>query len=66
MTTRAWLTDIQLEQYADKFEANDIEVSALESLTDADLQTMGIDSLGHRKKILEVAGAVSPSFFWSA
>ena len=46
-----WLAEIGLERYAPTFEENDIEVSVLRHLTDADLEKIGI-SLGHRRKIL--------------
>ena len=46
-----WLAKIGLERYARTFAENDIEVSVLRHLTDADLEKIGI-SLGHRRKIL--------------
>ena len=52
-----WLKKLGLEQYAQRFADNDIDVSVLPYLTDADLEKIGV-SLGHRRKIL----AQSPSF----
>jgi class 3 adenylate cyclase len=46
-----WLQKLGLEQYAQRFAENDIDVSVLRHLTDADLEKMGI-SLGHRRKML--------------
>ncbi len=46
-----WLAKIGLERYAPAFVENDIEVSVLRHLTDADLEKIGV-SLGHRRKIL--------------
>ena len=46
-----WLAKIGLEQYVPAFADNDIDVSVLPHLTDADLEKIGV-SLGHRRKIL--------------
>ena len=58
-----WLEKLNLGQYAQRFAENDIDVSVLRHLTDADLEKIGV-SLGHRRKILaaiaELPG-VSPS-----
>ena len=58
-----WLEKLNLGQYAQRFAENDIDVSVLRHLTDADLEKIGV-SLGHRRKILaaiaELASA-SPS-----
>ena len=58
-----WLEKLNLGQYAQRFAENDIDVSVLRHLTDADLEKIGV-SLGHRRKILaaiaELPGA-SPS-----
>ena len=58
-----WLEHLNLGQYAQRFAENDIDVSVLRHLTDADLEKIGV-SLGHRRKILaaiaELPGA-SPS-----
>jgi hypothetical protein len=52
-----WLQKLGLEQYAQRFAENDIDVSVLRHLTDDDLEKIGV-SLGHRRKML----APSPSF----
>jgi hypothetical protein len=46
-----WLQKLGLGQYAQRFSENDIDVSVLPHLTDADLEKIGV-SLGHRRKIL--------------
>ena len=46
-----WLAKIGLERYAPAFVENDIDVSVLRYLTDADLEKIGV-SLGHRRKLL--------------
>ena len=56
-----WLAKFGLERYAPAFADNDIDVSVLPHLTDADLEKIGV-SLGHRRKILaaiaELVGAI--------
>jgi len=57
-----WLAKIGLEQYAGAFADNDIDVTVLGHLTDADLQNIGV-SLGHRRKLLAAIaelGAAAP------
>src|SRR5262249_41555882 len=58
-----WLQKLGLGQYAQRFTENDIDVSALPYLTDADLEKIGVP-LGHRRKILaaiaELPGAAPP------
>jgi class 3 adenylate cyclase len=55
-----WLKNLDLGQYAQRFAENDIDVSVLHHLTDADLEKIGV-SIGHRRKILaaiaELGGA---------
>ena len=46
-----WLATIGLERYAPAFADNDIDISVLRYLTDADLEKIGV-SLGHRRKLL--------------
>ncbi len=65
---REWLSDLGLDEYAGTFEAEEIEVTVLSSLTDDDLRELGVSALGHRKKILsaaatsdEVSGPSSPA-----
>jgi class 3 adenylate cyclase/predicted ATPase len=54
-----WLAKIGLERYAAAFLHNDIDMSVLRYLTDADFEKIGV-SLGHRRKLLaaiaEIAG----------
>jgi class 3 adenylate cyclase/predicted ATPase len=57
-----WLANIGLERYAGAFAANDIDVTVLRHLTDADLEDIGV-SLGHRRKLLAAVaelGAAAP------
>ena len=55
-----WLVKIGLERYAPAFADNDIDVSVLPHLTDADLEKIGV-SLGHRRKMLVAIAELSNS-----
>ena len=46
-----WLEKLGIERYAQRFAENDIDVSVLRHLTEADLEKIGV-SLGHRRKML--------------
>src|ERR1700687_5552015 len=46
-----WLEKLDMSEYAERFEANRIDVSVLPDLTDQDLEKLGI-LLGDRRKIL--------------
>lgn len=46
------LSSIGFSQYLDAFVQNDIDMSLIDDLTLDELKEIGIDSLGHRKKIL--------------
>src|ERR1017187_7078676 len=47
---RNWLRGNNLEQYADAFEANDIDLDILAELSDSDLEQLGV-SLGNRRRL---------------
>ncbi len=53
-----WLVEQGLEQYAEVFAANALEGEVLFSLTEADLKSLGISALGHRKKLLRSIAAL--------
>src|SRR5215469_12034601 len=53
-----WLGKLGLSQYAQRFAENDIDISVLSYLTDADLEKIGV-SLGHRRKILAAIAGLS-------
>src|SRR5262245_40662736 len=48
---RRWLEQLGLEQYAQVFAANDVDLEALRLLSEGDLEKLGV-SLGHRRKLL--------------
>jgi hypothetical protein len=47
-----WLQKLGLGQYAQYFVENEITLSILPDLTDADLKELGISALGHRRLLL--------------
>jgi class 3 adenylate cyclase len=49
---RDWLRSHKFEQYADAFEANDIDLDILADLSDRDLEQLGL-SLGNRRRLLK-------------
>ena len=58
MDVGAWLSRLGLEQYEPLFRANDIDAEVLPSLTAEDLISIGITSVGHRRKLLDAAAAL--------
>ncbi len=58
MDISQWLESLGLGQYAEAFAANDIDEEILLDLTLEDLQTLGVGSLGHRKKLLKAISAL--------
>jgi len=62
-----WLASLGLVKYVDVFEAAEIDLDIVDTLTDADLETLGLP-LGARRKLLKAAarrnaasGGVSPT-----
>ena len=53
---RDWLCENDLEQYADTFAANDIDLDILTELDDRDLEKLGL-SLGNRRRLLKAIAA---------
>src|SRR6202795_206829 len=49
---REWLRRHNFEQYADAFEANDIDLDILPELSERDLEQLGL-SLGNRRRLLK-------------
>jgi hypothetical protein len=48
---RKWLEAIDLAQYADAFEANDLDIDLLGQVDDQVLKDIGVSSAGHRLRI---------------
>ena len=47
-----WLQSLDLDQYAQVFADNDIDLRLIASLSEQDLEKLGVSSMGHRKKLL--------------
>ena len=60
-TVTQWLEQLGLAQYAEGFERNAIDPGLLSELTDADLERLGVNALGHRKKLLRAIEALPAS-----
>ena len=57
MDVGAWLRDLGLERYVSAFRDNDIDAEVLLKLTAEDLISIGVTSVGHRRKLLDaIAG----------
>jgi SAM (Sterile alpha motif) domain-containing protein len=52
MDVAAWLQDLGLERYVPAFRDNDIDAEVLPELTADDLISIGVTSVGHRRKLL--------------
>ena len=53
MDIAAWLQDLGLERYVPAFRDNDIDAEVLPKLTAEDLISIGVTSVGHRRKLLD-------------
>lgn len=58
MDIAAWLRDLGLDRYVPAFDANDIDGAVLPTLTAGDLEQLGINSVGHRRKLLDAIAAL--------
>src|SRR5436190_1832596 len=58
MDVAAWLRALGLEQYAPAFRDNDVDVEVLPELTADDLISIGVTSVGHRRKLLAAIAAL--------
>jgi hypothetical protein len=59
MDLHGWLLNLGLQQYEAAFRENDIDETLLPSLTAQDLKDIGVVVVGHRRKLLNVIGALS-------
>jgi hypothetical protein len=56
MDVAAWLRGLGLEQYAPAFRDNDVDGEVLPELTADDLISIGVTSVGHRRRFhLDIA-----------
>jgi hypothetical protein len=58
MDIAAWLHRLGLEQYEQAFRHNDIDGEVLPDLTADDLISIGVTSVGHRRKLLAAIAAL--------
>jgi hypothetical protein len=55
-----WLRGLGLEQYASPFHDNAIDAEVLRELTADDLKDLGVNLVGHRRKLLAAIAALRP------
>ena len=60
-TVRDWLEAIGLGQYANAFEANDIDMDLLIRLDDQLLKDIGVASAGHRLRLRDAIAKLAPT-----
>src|SRR6201984_2935952 len=58
MDVAAWLQDLGLERYVPAFRDNDIDAEVLPKLTAEDLISLGVTSVGHRRKLLDATASL--------
>src|SRR5260370_1226247 len=58
MDVAAWLQDLGLERYVPAFRDNDIDAGVLPKLTAEDLISIGMTSVGHRRKLLDAIASL--------
>ena len=58
MDVVAWLRGLGLERYAPAFRDNDVDGEVLPELTADDLISIGVTSVGHRRKLLAAISAL--------
>src|SRR3954465_15102091 len=58
MDVAAWLQDLGLQRYVPAFRDNDIDAEVLRKLTAEDLISIGVTSVGHRRKLLDAIASL--------
>jgi class 3 adenylate cyclase len=58
MDIAAWLQGLGLERYVPAFRDNDVDAEVLPELTAEDLISIGVTSVGHRRKLLAAIAAI--------
>jgi len=56
----AWLRGLGLAQYEPAFRENDVDAQVLSRLTAEDLISIGVISVGHRRRLLDSIAALGP------
>jgi class 3 adenylate cyclase len=60
MDVADWLRALGFERYQTAFRENDVDAELLLGLTDDDLKDIGVNSLGHRRRLLEAIASLRP------
>jgi class 3 adenylate cyclase len=60
MDVEDWLRALGFERYQAVFRENDVDAELLLGLTDNDLKDIGVNSLGHRRRLLEAIAGLRP------
>ena len=60
MDVEDWLRALGFERYQAAFRENDVDAELLLGLTDDDLKDIGVNSLGHRRRLLEAIAGLRP------
>jgi len=58
MDITGWLRSLKLERYEQAFHENDVDAEVLPELTAEDLISIGVTSVGHRRKLLAAIAAL--------
>jgi hypothetical protein len=58
MDVAAWLRDLGLERYVPAFRGNDVDAEVLLKLTAEDLISIGVATVGHRRKLLDAIASL--------
>src|SRR5215472_945063 len=58
MDVADWLRKLGLEQYEPPFRANEVDATVLPSLTAEDLKDLGVNLVGHRRRLLDAIAAL--------
>src|SRR3954467_6710852 len=58
MDVAAWLRALGLDQYEAAFRANDVDAEVLPTLTADELKDIGVNSIRHRRRLLEAIAAL--------
>jgi len=58
MNVAEWLRNLGLEQYEPAFRENDVDAQVLPRLTADDLISIGVTSVGHRRRLLDAIAAL--------
>ena len=61
MDVAAWLRELGLEEYEPAFRANAVDARVLPNLTADDMKDLGINLVGHRRRLLDAIAALGTS-----